>query len=245
MICTIDNCNSMVRANKMCSHHYNKWYSHGNPLHKNEWDNAPEICTVDGCNKKANRKSSKMCETHYYRVRRNGTIKLKDIKAKEVFINQAGYIKDLDREHPLSDSTGYVYRHRRVLFDSGPEMACVHCGKERTWSDCHVDHLDDNIKNNNLYNLGISCPECNMIRGSEKAKQSIRDRYAVYEFNGETLCISEWAARIGISDTSFKRRLDKWANREDIFTKPRGNTGPESKCHCKKTEIEKQNRRKR
>lgn len=188
-----------------------------------------KTCSVEECNKATRSKGSLMCEMHYYRLRRNNSLKVRELN--EYFISSNGYIKVLDHSHPLKDNQGYVYKHRQVLFDSSPDMNCVHCGKERTWEDCHVDHLDVDITNNNLDNLGISCPSCNIKRGSEKSKQSMRDRYAVHEFNGETLCISEWAERIGISDEALGWRLKHWTNKEDIFTKKRGVTGPLKKEH--------------
>lgn len=230
MSCIINNCTNEIRAKGMCKHHYNKWYKHGDALHKNKWENAPDICVVDGCNRHTRSKGADMCEMHYYRIRRNGHLDLTRI-AKQVIINTGGYIKDFDKSHPLCDSTGYVYRHRKVLFNSNPSMKCVHCGKLRTWADCHVDHLDDDITNNNLNNLGISCPTCNQQRGRDKMKQSIRKRYAVHEFNGEILCLSEWAERLNVSPESLIWRLKHWTNKEDVFTKKRGVTGPLKKEH--------------
>lgn len=231
MNCNIENCTNESKSRGMCRYHYNKWRKHGNALHNNKLEKAPDICIVDGCSKKTRSTNAYMCEMHYYRLRRNGTIELKDIKPKEFFINTGGYIKDLDIKHPLSDTSGYVYRHRKVLFNSNPSMNCVHCGTIRTWKDCHVDHLDDNIKNNNLENLGISCPTCNQNRGRHKTKQSIRKKYAIHQFNGETLCSSEWAERLGITNESMHWRLKNWTNKKDIFTKKRGLTGPVAKCH--------------
>lgn len=177
-------------------------------------------CSVDGCENYANIKKYQMCEKHYYRIRRNGTLELKDIKAKETIINSNGYIKDLDRIHPLADSTGYVYRHRKVVYDSNPLMICVHCGKSQTWETCHVDHLDDDILNNELSNLGVSCPLCNQKRGYEKIKKKQRNNYAIHEYKGEILCLSEWAERLNIPRTVLSWRLKHWQNKDDVFSKP-------------------------
>ncbi len=167
-----------------------------------------------------------MCEMHYYRVRRNGTTKLQELTRQERRIHTGGYVLVYDKHHPLSDKGGYVYEHRKVLYDASPEMICFHCGNAETWGSCHVDHLDDSKTNNNLSNLVISCPQCNQARGMIKMAETMRAKHRKHTHAGITLCISEWADRLGITHQSVIWRLKHWKNREDIFTKARGVTGP-------------------
>ena len=54
---------------------------------------------------------------------------------------------------------------------------------------------------------------------------------SLHEFNGEILCLSEWAERLNVSPESLIWRLKRWTNKEDVFTKKRGVTGPLNKEH--------------
>lgn len=222
--CKIDGCNNEVRANGMCKMHYQKNYFHGDPNYKAPWVDAPTTCIVEGCECKVTRKTAKMCEKHYYRQRRTGSTN--DTKRSGVVKNSNGYLKQRLPSHPLSDSQGYVYIHRKVLFDSGPIMVCAHCGAKQSWSTCHVDHLDDDKTNNKLSNLCISCSVCNTSRGKYKMIKKIRDMNAVHTYNGETMCLIEWARNIGISHQALQYRLDHWNDIDMIFTSSRGKFGP-------------------
>lgn len=228
-ICKIDKCDKEVRANGMCKSHDQKQRIHRDANYQPPWANAPEICIAEGCDRKATRKTQKMCEKHYYRVRRNGTVKLKDIQARERYEHTHGYWLVLDKEHPLADKSGYVYEHRKVLYATNPEMKCFHCGIDETWHTCHIDHLDDNKKNNIIDNLVISCPQCNVQRGQHKSKKTIRDKFAAHTYRKEKLCVSEWAERIGITSQAMQYRINNWKDKDRIFTESRGKYGPDKK----------------
>lgn len=187
------------------------------------WRGTKIVCKVDGCEDICINKKYQYCEKHYAMFLRKGHTEKH--KFKDFLIHSKGYIKLKDKSHKLSDGDGYVYEHRKVLFDSNPNMICVHCGKEQSWETCHVDHLDDNKSNNELSNLAISCPVCNQKRGRHKLEAKINEKFAIHEYNGETLTLSDWGRKLGVSSQSMSLRLKKWTDRNRIFTEPRGKFG--------------------
>lgn len=129
-----------------------------------------ELCTVDGCERVANRKASQLCETHYYCRRRTGCTD--DPTYSERCVSSHGYFTILSPGHPLADKGGRVYEHRLVLFGilGGGEHPCFWCEKLVRWgvrgrSALVVDHLDGKTTNNHLNNLVASCNPCNSSRG--------------------------------------------------------------------------------
>lgn len=54
--------------------------------------------------------------------------------------------------------------YRKILFDEFEEHKCFYCEKELKPGDIHVDHFIpwSFIKDDNLWNLVLSCPQCNL-----------------------------------------------------------------------------------
>lgn len=122
-------------------------------------------CAIEGCEGKATRKAQH-CEKHYIRIRRTGVATPRHAEGR--YTTGAGYIKLLDRMHPLSDSNGNVYEHRHVAYveHKGQCPGCFWCGVELEWKTAVVDHLDEQKANNTPSNLVVSCNDCNRARGS-------------------------------------------------------------------------------
>lgn len=127
---------------------------------------AKPPCLTAGCDGKATRVTHGMCETCYYRVRRNGTTEARKISGR--YKTGAGYIKLLDRDHPLADSGGHVFEHRAVAFraNDGNCPDCYWCGTSLEWPSAVIDHLDENKENNAPTNLVVACNDCNRSRGA-------------------------------------------------------------------------------
>lgn len=187
-------------------------------------------CKVDGCDNEANRISSRLCEKHYMRVRRHGsTDKKSNVKPGKLEHVGGGYLLLYMPDHPLARGCSpRVYEHRVIYYDhhgEGP-FKCYHCGATQTWETMHVDHLDDNPKNNRIDNLACSCPTCNQSRGRAKMTKTAQENSEwMIEFRGERLHVKEWADRLGISRNSLKDRIKKWPL-ERAMTEPRGKFGP-------------------
>jgi len=191
-------------------------------------------CTVDGCINKARSLTSPYCEKHYYRIRRNGSVELKEVsRIPPKRLHTHGYILLYVPDHPLAvRHTGpYEYEHRVVYYDmygEGP-FKCNWCGKEVSWRDMHIDHLNDKRDDNTPDNLVASCPVCNQSRGRDKQTLTMRELHGRWiEYNGQRKMLSEWAKELGISRVSLNWRMDSGWDLERALTERRGKCGPKS-----------------
>lgn len=229
--CTIDGCGKRLAARGMCYMHYARWKHHGDPLLGAKAEAyVPSPCCMDGCDRLTRSRNSPYCEMHYQRWWRKGTAS--DLVAKPVLEHTGGYLIDYAPGHPLATDGAprYVYQHRRVYYEAngGGPFSCHHCGKVVSWSDMHVDHLDDDPANNEPPNLVASCPTCNQRRGYNKMTKTRRSQGVQVTAFGRTRCITEWANDLGISRSSVKRRLDMGWPPERAVSEPRGKFGPQS-----------------
>lgn len=187
-------------------------------------------CSVDGCCNQATRVKHGLCEMHFYRLRRTGGLSLRKLQYRVQ--SKRGYIRIREPDHPLADANNTVYEHRFVYHQhhgEGPFL-CHWCGKIVTWFDMDVDHLDDDKSNNSPENLVASCPKCNRLRGQWKMIAQRRASGLQITLHGKTMCLSEWARKIGISASALKYRIESGWSTEDALTKPKGVTGPKSGC---------------
>ena len=183
------------------------------------------MCTVAGCELPSRRLSSPYCEKHYMRWYRNGSL---DKKVQpSAFEHSNGYVMIPASGHFLSRGASHAYEHRIVyhgLHGDGP-FSCHWCQQQVTWDDLHIDHLDDNKKNNLGENLVASCPTCNQKRGQYKMKNTWRSKTGVEAF-GMKKTMNEWAVHSGLSRQAIISRIKKGWSFEDAVTKPRGKFGP-------------------
>ena len=104
--CAVDACEKWAHGQGWCHSHYMMWRNHGDP----EW--KPTIygtCTVDGCETETRSRTSPLCDTHYCRMRRTGSLKKKEWVATK---------------------PSYRAAHSRVARRHGKakEHQCVDCG---------------------------------------------------------------------------------------------------------------------
>ena len=187
---------------------------------------APGPCAVDGCHQLTRSGVALHCETHYYRIRRNGHL---DLRARSTgHITEHGYRSVPAYGHPLAWNGRFVYEHRKVYYDvhgAGP-FRCRFCNKEVTWDDLHIAHLDDDKLNNNIGNLAASCAVCNQQRGHYKGVHWAREHLSrQITFDGETKSLPLWAEGLDISKFALRKRLDRWSP-ERALKEPRGSRGP-------------------
>lgn len=124
-------------------------------------------CKTDGCERPATKKRSTICEACYFRIRRNGTVRLKPRKGFSV--RPAGYVTLFDRSHPIATKSGMLYEHRKVVYDVVGDLpkACFWCSKSLGgWNEVVIDHLNEHKGDNRLENLKIVCNDCNRARGA-------------------------------------------------------------------------------
>lgn len=187
-------------------------------------------CSVDGCFSAPRRRTASYCEMHYYRQRRTGTTDRIEWSGAQRRIHSNGYVLLHAPGHPLA-KRNLVYEHRKVFHEQHGEgpFNCHWCGKVVTWVDMHVDHVNADPTDNRAENLVPSCPLCNQKRGIPKMTRRAREGQGVtLTFNGETMCLGEWAARLGLSRASLRGRLHAGWPLERALTQARGRFGPRS-----------------
>ena len=190
------------------------------------------VCTVDGCGKPIRSAHSPYCAMHYHRLYRNGTLETV-VTHRETYISSNGYVLRRAQGHPLASCGHYGYEHRLVYHHhrgSGP-FSCHWCGNpDLTWKTLHIDHLNDNKRDNRIENLVASCPVCNQARGRHKATASIRQSVGkMLTYNGITKCMSEWSREYDLSRNAIEVRLQKGWSVHEALTRPRGKFGPQSR----------------
>lgn len=164
-------------------------------------------CKVDGCERDAMYAMQCVCQKHYFRFLRNGTYELVRSRVPRR-ANPAGYQLLYMPEHPMAMKDGYVYEHRKVIWDKYGALlpVCDICGKETFWETCHIDHIDCNVKNNDESNLRPVCRGCNTYRHYPPAHT--KSNTLSLTFEGETKTANEWArdSRVKISRRAIADR---------------------------------------
>lgn len=178
-------------------------------LKMTELGNWDKRCSAVGCDRKTRSGSADLCEKHYQRKWRSGT---PDGKInKETYEHSGGYIIERVEQHPLetSGNPGFVYQHRRVFYDAKGEgpFNCHVCDEKIGWDNMHVDHLDDDVQNNDIANLAPACPTCNQWRGRAKMIEKKRAAGRLLTAFGKTQCLTEWAREVGVQPQSIAYRI--------------------------------------
>lgn len=185
-------------------------------------------CAAPDCQLVPRSKGSALCEKHYMRVYRRGSVSDRVLVERKIHAN--GYILIRVPEHPLAlrRDAAFEYEHRVVFYNAHGEgpFACHWCECEVTWSDMHVDHKDGVRDNNADDNLVPSCAPCNIARGFPAMKQTQRANGHLLTHAGTTLCISEWALKVGVTPAAIRNRLRSGWPVARAVTEPRGSAGP-------------------
>jgi 5-methylcytosine-specific restriction endonuclease McrA len=174
-------------------------------------------CAVDGCESEATYKGLCLCQKHYFRQYRNGTINLTRKAAKpRITMPGRGYQLVHDPKHPLAHKNGYVFEHRKIVFDLiGFSLCkCEICGAPESWETVHIDHIDNNPKNNAPENLRPLCRACNTRRDYPEAHTS-KANHAVC-IGQVTLTAAEWGRLTGgfLSGSAIARRISSGMSHE-------------------------------
>jgi 5-methylcytosine-specific restriction endonuclease McrA len=182
-------------------------------------------CKAEGCGQPARYKEAGLCQKHYFRLRRYGTTDLVGPRKKGGVPttrtmrkeNAKGYQLIFDAEHPLAMKDGYVYEHRAVVYAAFGDTlpACEMCGAATDWETCHVDHRDEDVRNNEPGNLRPVCPGCNTSR----TERSTIPKFTLGEL---TLSLAEWAKQPGVTvgPRRLKARLDSGLSLEAVLYSP-------------------------
>jgi hypothetical protein len=137
-------------------------------------------CTVPGCTKPSRNNKPSWCRMHYHRWYRHGDV---HTVSTGVHTSVGRRYRTTHRpDHPLAGSSGRIYVHRLVLWDTiGPGSHLCHwCGLTEHWSPTdgrpalQVDHLDGVGDNNDAANLVPACGRCNGARAAAHRSAALR-----------------------------------------------------------------------
>lgn len=162
-------------------------------------------CKIDGCCRKIMYKAQSVCQMHYFRFMRNGIYET-ILSRKYRITNPAGYQKIFEPDHFLANSDGYVYEHRFIVFNQyGHNLPdCEICGDTIKWDTCHIDHIDEDVTNNNMDNIRPVCRGCNTGRTERACNLNLTVR-------GKTKSVSAWAKDPGVKvcrSTIIRRKMN-------------------------------------
>jgi hypothetical protein len=161
-------------------------------------------CKVEGCDRVAMYTGLKLCQKHYFRHMRTGIYHLVP-RRKPFQTNPAGYISIHKPSSPLSNKSGMVYLHRQLIYEKYGENLpnCGICGKETFWATCHIDHIDENVANNDINNIRPVCRGCNTARTPRKTIMR-------YEYNGKMMSVTELSTVEGVQvgRPCLRRRIE-------------------------------------
>jgi 5-methylcytosine-specific restriction endonuclease McrA len=188
--------------------------------------------------------AQQVCQKHYFRMMRNGCYEKKLTRLhrprgrKYRLSNPAGYQKLDIPEHPLADSSGYVYEHRFIVYERYGEILpdCELCGNTTEWDTCHIDHKDNDVTNNTLENLRPVCAPCNTNRGTLKGVEHWNAMPIT--LNGVTLTPHEWGKRddVAVCGATIRRRLQQgWSIVDAVYGKKITHNGNKPKKPLPKT----------
>jgi hypothetical protein len=181
------------------------------------------MCKIEGCGRKAMYREQQVCQKHYFRFMRNGTYE-RAVKRMDRRQDARGYWQMYMPEHPLADSTGQVWEHRKIVYERyGDNLPpCELCGKPVTWKTVHIDHEDENRSNNDPKNLRPLCRGCNVSR-------PVRADAVLLTINGVTKNVLHWAEESGctVCDTVIRNRVKAgWPHDRAVFDPPRSKFMP-------------------
>jgi hypothetical protein len=132
-------------------------------------------------------------------------------------------------EHPLADSTGHVWEHRKLMYDRYGETLppCELCRKPITWETTHIDHIDDDPSNNDPKNLRPLCRGCNVSR-------PLRTDSVILTVDGVSKSAAAWSKdpRISVCYKTILRRKAAGASDIDALFGVKKTHRNEFACTC-------------
>lgn len=197
-------------------------------------------CCVEGCDRPARYKGSQLCQMHYFRLRRNGSLELLPVRRALRYVTSNGYVTRYMPDHPLANKGGLVFEHRFVMWPLvGPDCRpCELCGKPEAWRTCHVDHIDEDRQNNAADNLRILCRGCNVKRGFGPESYAGLSKVGLIEFEGRRDTATNWARdpRVKVSGATIRARKASGMSDEDaLFAEKVTHNGKARKKPARKT----------
>lgn len=132
--CSIEECERSHAGRGWCNLHYQRWKTHGNPLHPVPKRERNHACKVEDCDVAPRSRTSDWCAKHYHRWYTTGDENHQPARGR-VFRKDNGYMVVYDPGHPMAGPQGSLLEHRAVLFDRiglGPHR-CYWCEEPVNW----------------------------------------------------------------------------------------------------------------
>lgn len=183
------------------------------------------LCKIEGCGREAQYKEQGVCQKHYFRFRRNGSYDTlpRSPRAQRVEMPGKGYQRVFDPGHVLADGGGYVAEHRKIVYSRFGDTLppCELCGAALDWKTCHIDHIDEDVRNNTPENLRPLCRPCNTFRKYPE-QHTLAGRTAL-TFEGVTKTPHEWSRdpRVKVASTTIRLRKAAGMSDEDALFAPK------------------------
>lgn len=184
-------------------------------------------CKIEGCDHECKHYPRKgICQMHYFRMMRYGTYELTKVgKGKTRQKNAKGYQMLKMPGHPLVMANGFVYEHRKIIYDRYGEVLppCEKCGKTVTWKTVHIDHIDEVVDNNDESNLRVLCRACNVMRSRVHIPEHTKKGRSSVTFEGITKTAHEWSRdpRVMFSASTKIRRIKNGMSVEEALFSPK------------------------
>lgn len=187
-------------------------------------------CSADGCERSSMYKSLCLCQKHYFRLRRTGTVAKREQSRAKKITTPNGYVRVWDKDHPLACQRGYVFEHRHAMWSVvGASVGnCQLCGKAESWETCHIDHIDNDRKNNNISNLRVLCRGCNVKRGFTVYSYKNRGEVGLIEIDGVIDTPAGWSRRndVNVTGATIVRRIKSGQSpREAVYGSKKTHNG--------------------
>jgi len=117
--CAVEGCDRPRKARGWCGTHYQRWRLRGDPGSAGDARRRPvTICSISDCGGVARIRG--WCLKHYCRWKRHGdptcTVRNYGVKRR---VRPDGYVDIYEPSHPLARRDGYVFEHRKQMWDAG------------------------------------------------------------------------------------------------------------------------------
>lgn len=121
--------------------------------------------------------------------------------------------------HPLAPASGRITEQRFVYHmhhGNGP-FPCNSCGALVEWADLEIIHLNGNTWDNAPANLAPRCPECSRRALVARRNAELATASRVYEANGKSLTLDEWARELNVPRACLLWRLSRGMEWSRVF----------------------------
>lgn len=182
-------------------------------------------CKIDGCERDAMYQKDQVCQKHYFRFMRYGTYELTMKPRKEKRFHSAGYVCLFMPEHPLANSSGEVYEHRKVMYDKyGDDIPnCEICGAETNWSsrNTHIDHINEVKDDNRISNLRFLCNGCNVRRSNKQENYINKEHTTTITIDGVSGTAQWWSRQDGVNvagnTIAYRKRTLGFSDYDSVY----------------------------